>query len=379
MNMRDVNSIDIPSTRIINFEILRNVAMLFIVIYHILYHGVQLKETIIVPNIISIPNFVVSQYLLTICSTCVNLYVLITGYFLFEKSFKSIRFIKVWFLAFFYGIIITGVMYHYYPDTVSLVNVLQNVRPMTLGPYWFVKQYLGLLIAAPLLGYVAKTIDQTQFKILLLVLFVLGTNFTDQFGSLPFGEALIFNRGFSLIWFICLFFTGAYIRRFDLRFSSFKFFFILSLLVCLYTIIRIIVSYFFLGADLKFINFDYNGFPYILAISFFSWIKHCRFRENLITRILVRTAPYTFAVYLIHDNKFFRSVLYGIGGINPGLLDSPYMIPHILVFSFFVFFVCIMIDVIRSWAFRVLGIDKIQTKVALIIDDWINRFSARLN
>lgn len=367
------------SSRNINFEILRNVAMLFIVIYHILYHGVQLKETIIIPNLVSVPNFIVSQYLLTVCSICVNLYVLITGYFMFDKSFKSIRFLKVWFLAVFYGLIITATIHFFNPEKVSLLKVVSSLRPIGMGNYWFVKQYLGLLIASPLLGYVATTITKKQFKILLIVFFILGTNFTQYIGSLPFGDALVFERGFSFIWFVCLFFTGAYIRRFGFRYSSFKYFFILSLLVCLYTVGRVVLFHFLFHKNLHFFNYDYNGFPYLLAVLFFSWIKNHHFKENALSNLLVKMAPYTFAVYLIHDNKFIRSYLYSWGGVNPDILNSAWMIPHIIIFSLLVFLVCILIDVLRERLFVICRIDKLQNNVSTKIDKWIFGRLSRLN
>ena len=347
--------------------------MFFIVIYHILYHGVHLKETIIVPNVISIPNYVISQYILTICSTCVNLYVLITGYFLFDKTFKSVRFIKVWFLALFYGFVIAAIIHIINPEKVAMLDVIYSLRPMAFGKYWFVKQYLGLLIAAPLLGYVAKNITQKQYKILLLVIIVLGTDFTCYIGSFPFGQPLCFNQGFSFIWFVCLFFTGAYIRRFGFRFNSFHYFFFFSIIVCVYTLGRIFLVHCIFGNDFHFSNYDYNGAPYILAILFFSWIRNIHIKENILTSLLLRMAPYTFAVYLIHDNKFVRSYLYGLGGVTPDLINSEFMIPWILLFSVIVFLTCILIDIIRDKIFYICGIEKIQSLVSIKIDNWIDR------
>lgn len=377
--MTEINKSGEPIGRNANFEVLRNVAMLFIVIYHILYHGVHLKEAVIIPNPISISNFVLSQYILTIVSICVNLYVLITGYFLFDKSFKSVRFIKVWFLALFYGFIITTTVHYFCPEKASLVDVIHTLRPMVWGPYWFVRQYLGLLIAAPLLGFIAKSISKKQFKLLLLVFFILGTNFTYFVGSFPFGEALVFSRGFSLVWFIFLFFTGAYIRRFDVRFASIKQFLILSIIICLYVITRICLLYYLKGIDLHFENYDYNGFPFVLAVIFFCWFKNLHFKENFFTKMLVKIAPYTFAVYLIHDNTSIRSILYGWGGISPELLNSVSLLPRIMAFSVLVFFSCILIDRARAFMFSICKIDVIQNKLALIFDRWINNMVHKLD
>lgn len=362
-----------------NFEILRNLAMLFIVIYHILYHGVHLKETVIAPDTVGITNFILSQYLLTICSTCVNLYVLITGYFLFEKSFKSIRFIKVWFMALFYGLIMTSIVHYIDPSKASLSDVVNNIRPWALGPYWFVQQYLGLLIISPFLGYIARTITQKQYKWLIIAIVLLGTNFTLYIGTFPFGGRLIFNRGFSLIWFICLFFVGAYIKRFGFRYKSFRLFFTISILVCFYEVIRIFLLHYFFGKNIRLMNYDYNGFPFVLAVLFFCWIKNINFKDNFIIRFLVRIAPYTFAVYLIHDNRFFRSTLYSLGGVSADLVDSWWMIPHILIFSIVVFLVCIGIDFIRDRIFTLCRVNKVENIIASKIDSWIDVISSKLD
>lgn len=365
--------------RNINFEILRDLAMLFIVIYHILYHGVHLKETVIPPDTVGITNFVLSQYLLTICSTCVNLYVLITGYFLFEKSFKSIRFIKVWFLALFYGFIMTSIVHYIDPSQASVRDILENIRPVALGPYWFIRQYLGLLIISPMLGYVARTITQKQFKWLLIVIVLLSTNFALYIGSFPLGGPMVINRGFSLIWFICLFFVGAYIKRFGLKYKSFRLFFSVSLIVCIYTVVRIILLHFIFDKNIRLMNYDYNGFPFILAVLFFCWINNVNFKDNFITRFLVRIAPYTFAVYLIHDNMFFRRTLYSLGGVSADLVNSWWMIPHIIVFSLIVFGTCIAIDFLREGVLRMCRIDKLENAIAAKFDNLIGFISNKID
>lgn len=130
---------------------------------------------------------------------------------------------------------------------------------------------------------------------------------------------------------------------------------------------------------MHFVYYDYNGFPYLLAVLFFSWIKNYHFKENFFTRLFVKIAPFTFAVYLIHDNKYIRSYLYDIGGVNPEILNNIWMIPHVILFSVVVFIVCIAIDVLRERLFVLCGIDKIQTRVATRLDKGIEQLFSKLD
>lgn len=92
--------------RIANFEILRTVAMLFIVFWHFCVRGLTESSY---PSFIykvntntGVFNLSIVFLLLVILCVSVNCYVMITGYFMIDKtdfSFKRIE--KVWLQTFF--------------------------------------------------------------------------------------------------------------------------------------------------------------------------------------------------------------------------------------------------------------------------------------
>lgn len=67
---------------------------------------------------------------------------------------------------------------------------------------------------APFLSSLVAALTRPRYKRLLLVLTLLGCTFTMGF---PFGDAMGASKGFSLIWFVVLFFFGGYFQRFPVR------------------------------------------------------------------------------------------------------------------------------------------------------------------
>ena len=66
-----------------SFEILRVLAMLMIVIWHFYLHG--LEGEALFQGRCGMVNYLLSQYIIIICSSCVNLYIIISGFFLISS------------------------------------------------------------------------------------------------------------------------------------------------------------------------------------------------------------------------------------------------------------------------------------------------------
>ena len=208
------------SKRNINLDVLRSLAMLMVVTWHFLMHGLNVSRVNIIDVVegdIGKINYLFSQFSMVFCSACVNLFVLISGYFLVSKPFNWKRVILLWLEVLFYGITIGLLFYILRPGSVSVGELLSYLRPVTGDNYWFFPKYFGLVCLAPFLSVAVNNLSQAQYKRLLLVLFLLGCTIS---GSFPFGEIMAVSKGFSLIWFVVLFFWGGYLKRFPVRMNS---------------------------------------------------------------------------------------------------------------------------------------------------------------
>ena len=100
------------NTRNKSIELLRVIAMLLIVIGHYCYHGIKssdLHSGFPVNTIGGIIEYSCMEILYIIACISVNCYVMITGYFLSDRTvFRWKGIIGVWIQTVFYGLIIWG-------------------------------------------------------------------------------------------------------------------------------------------------------------------------------------------------------------------------------------------------------------------------------
>ena len=336
-----------------NFEILRVVAMLMIVFWHFIQNVMMRTGAMEESSIVCIFNYIILQYGMILCCVGVNLYVMITGYFLVDKSFKSNRFFRVWIQTAFYSIIIALIFYITQPKSVSIKDILVGFIPIRSSAYWFVTDYLGLILIAPFLGKAAKALSYRHYIRLLAVIILVGTNFI---GGYPFGDSMGGNMGYSLIWFVCLFMIGAFIRLHGNKIPSYnylKLYIITGGFVFIYFVIRQFIKTGFSFEGFKYEDLHYNSFPAILAFLLFTWFKCKNIQNNNFTSFLVKIAPYTFGVYLIHNNRFVSNHLWN--AIPNNIHNSYYTIFAAIAICVTIFIICIIIDYVRDKLFRISG------------------------
>jgi len=124
---------------------------------------------------------------------------------------------------------------------------------------------------------------------------------------------------------------------------------------------------------------SYNGLCFFLSLFLFLWFQKHNFKKNIINDLIVKIAPYTLGIYLIHDNRYMRSFLWYSGIDFDKYLNSSLLIPLMFSFSIGIFLACAFIDFIRSKIFIYLQIntlidftnsrlEKFSKKIFLIID-----------
>ena len=110
---------------------------------------------------------------------------------------------------------------------------------------------------------------------------------------------------------------------------------------------------------------DYNALPFILSVLVFVFTRQLRVPDSGGWKILVKSAPYTFGVYLIHDHLSIRSRLWDMVAL-PSQCDQWQYPLVVLGLCVLIFVVCACIDAVRKKLFAVLQIDRYIAK----IDKW---------
>ena len=331
--------------RLENLDALRSVAMLLIILWHFGYNtldGLSMTGC-------GLLNFFCIDAAMLFAALGVNVFVLISGYFLVQKAFNLQRILRLWLEVLFYSVLFSALGWILGKEPLNARSVFVALFPVLNNRYWFIAPYLGMVLLAPFLSKTALALTQKQYQWLLVVLVCICCTFTLGF---PYGNIMGAGNGYSLLWFICLFFWGGFLRRFD-PFPGRKKLRIVFILAAL------LVYLFYIGKGLwrwkagenVLPEFSANNsFAFPLAVLLFLLFLKKTPPYRPFTRALASLAPCTFGIYLIHDHPVVRQLLWEDGWARTGIdSGSPWLIPAMLLACCLIFLICAGMDGCRQW------------------------------
>lgn len=356
-----------------NIELLRVIIMYFIVIFHFVVHGMKLWNVKDMPVDIgdfkSIFNYSSTWIVTIITSVAVNVYVLITGYYLgnnstFKFTIYCKRFIKILIPTIFYSIIL-NLAYHLSEGRIPSVNeMVKSLFPIYNDAYWFVTKYIGLIALSPFLGIILNCINKRIHVLLVLIMLILTCEITPTIGYCHVYDA----DGMSILWFITLFITGSFINKYDIciriRNNSGKLFIITGLLIAAIFLIR------------NFYKMQHGGYTiiskphynsieiYILSILLLIWASKLNIKDTGIISNIAKMGYLTFGIYLIHDNNYVREMLWNKIVDSNAFIESWFHIPYIISISAVIFLGCALIEKFR---FELFKRSKVETSIINLI------------
>lgn len=322
-------------SRLSNFELLRCIAMFLVLMVHADFYSLGAPE---ITNIRDISLGDIVQLLIQgISIVCVNVFVLISGWFGIRPNIKS--FANFIFQCSFFSIGIYLVSYFSGISPISGKGILECFY-FTID-HWFVKSYIGLYIIAPILNAYITHTSKSQLKQTILYFYLFQTIYAWYFGVLSF-----VSDGYSTFSFIGLYLLASYVRHYPIRFSYNKwidisiFFFIIMLELILYAT-NILKSRIYLYTNPMVILGSVCLLLYFSKLSFVNkWINYI--------------GSSCFAVYLFHMNPnleqtYFVPMIQWLYNETTGFMT----IISIGVFLVLVFCFSILIDQLRKllWSF----------------------------
>lgn len=343
-------------SRMANMELLRIVSMLLVVVLHYLGKGNLL------PSLAddTLPWTAYYPWLIeAFAIVAVNVYMLLTGYFLVSSSFKVSRLIKTVLQVWFYSVII-GLLagcFGLFPEEGLCIHYLLSLFfPISMNHYWFMTAYVFMYLFTPFIAAGIKRLDKKQIQIvigLLLMVFCV-------IKSVVPGKMDADMQGYDCVWYMCLCVAGAYIRLYGFPvaknrkrgiavwggFAAVSFVFALALrLVYLKTGQ--------LGTILT-VGFNYNHlFALAASLGAFCLFTGLRIKSGMCADVILRIAPYTLGVYLLHEHLALRyrwqewlGSKYAANGL--------WLIPWLVLAAGAVFVAGIAADMVRSLLFGAL-------------------------
>lgn len=317
-----------------NFELLRILCMLIIILSHYCVHSGF--DTTAISNTFN-KYFIMSSGLGKVGADC---FILISGYFLVSGSFHAKKLFLLELETLCYSIGIGLLVFLVRPDTFSGTAAFSVCFPTLTGEYWFMSTYLLLYVLAPFLNYFLNNASQQLVErciaVLFIIYFVIPTLTTYTIGSTS-----------SISTYITLYMAGGYIHLYPARFSFFS--------MQMPNLLLTIGSYLFIVVSVIF--FDYmpiqpysyftmdNSIPTTLcALGLFLTFKNMpRFYNQLINTL----SSSTLGVYLLHDNPYVRQILWSRLLHTTSYAESPFLVFHALLTVVGIFLCCVAIDKVR--------------------------------
>ena len=298
--------------RVVSIELLRILAMMMVVMLHYLDKGNVLPE---LTGEIGLKGCV-AWGLESLSAVAVNVYMLISGYFLVESTFKPARLVELLCQVLFYTILVPVVLLAagvLEPGYFNVYHILRDILPVQMEQYWFITAYVIMYLFSPVLSTAAKAMKKEQLRgtVIALLLF-----FAVSKTILPV-ELAIDKAGNDGVWFLCVFLVAAYIRLYGIPFFEGEKGAVRGLvcylaggagIFCLTMAVRLI--YLKTGSLDHFITvgFDYNHVLNLLAAVglFYGFLQIRISSEGKPAKVIYALAPYSLGVYLLHEQMEVR-------------------------------------------------------------------------
>ena len=350
--------------RQLNFEILRIIAMCMIITMHYLTKGLNVPK---LSEDLSLSNML--WWLIYAFSVgAVNIYVLISGYFLADSRWRIDKVFSLYLTVWLYSVLVPmtlGALGIVDLGRLSLGDWQQLLLPIEYEHYWFATAYVMMYILTPVLAIAVRSLNRELLRGViagLVVLFSVLKSINPYF--IPWDK-----YGNDVLWFIVLFMIAGYIRRFDIQASITV---RVRVLTYILTSILIFVSELVLGVVVNNTGkLEYmldmlcaNNHILVLLASVALFTVFIELKTDTINekagKIILLFSSSTFGIYLLHENLLVRSrwaLWLGVDRLNNTALKLLYLIISIAA----LFAVGTLIDRVRAGLFNVFIKKKTHT------------------
>ena len=318
-----------------NIELLRILSMMMIIAGHFAGQGGLLDTSEKTISRLVICVFGSGQRI------AINLFLIISVWFLVDQEFKAIRIIKIWLEVLFYTVLIT-VIVQVFIEPVSIKDFIQAFMPFLGRPLWFASAYIALLLLSPFLKKVTE-LPPKQHGSLVIVLGIITC-------VLPTIATEMDNYLCAVIWFCFVYILVGYYKHY-VHPTKINAYLCLAVGIALYIGMS---SFTALNFDSKILVraqlicsrflHDFKTIPnvFISFCVFFGFIN----MKPRYSKFVNELAAGSFAVYIIHQTPVFYPILWRTL-INSGLFDGKKLAFSFLIAVPMIYLLFSTIDEIR--------------------------------
>lgn len=320
-------------------ELLRILSILCIVAVHYACHGGSFENG---------NNLYLSYILANYGQIGVGCFVFMGSWFMCDKEFKIERLFNIYKQVLFYSLGITALFYLIYPSELSFSEIVRSALPIIYCRYWFVTPYLFLLLLAPYITNVFKSISPSDYRKIALVLFVLISLIPSIFiNTDPFG----YNIFRFVLYYVLAY--GIKHKLIKIEFKSNTANLLvgggISLLMLMFSVCCLYIGNYmtiFIRIS-KYYQFNFSTIPVVTsAIYIFLFFKNLNIKNMFINTV----AKHCFSVYLISEHVLLQLFLWRTIFRSETIAESQHLIYLFssIAIILFVYITCILIDMVAD-------------------------------
>ena len=296
-------------TRESQFELLRLLAIFFVIMHHLVIKG---ADTVGYITPYSYDEHGVGGVLInSFCICAVNLFVMITGWFGIKNIFRGV--VRLIIDCAVFGLISYLVLCIF---TEHIFAVKECLKSSFFTSNWFISVYMMLVLISPLIEYSIKALDLDKLKYIVVALLIV-----DVF----FGFCFKYNNGYDLIHFVTLYYLARFLKlsyesKLNVKLSKYGF--------CFYCLLAVVLAACYIavnkfGIKLPALSYFLYNNPLIILIgmALFMWFSKRKIQSCFINILatgvfgtfILHTTPYVIPVRNEYTHTIFQQ--YGYTGV----------------------------------------------------------------
>ncbi|MBE6631282.1 MAG: hypothetical protein E7623_01120 [Ruminococcaceae bacterium] len=303
----------------------------------------------------------------TACYPMMNVFILISAFFLCDAEIKVKKIRRIIFLAGGYSVSIYLVLVALNLADFSAITFIECVLSIFTKQYWYVGVYLTLYIISPYLNKMLSSLDEKDVRNLCIISFFIVSVLPSVLVFKHVQDLYDPSNGKGILWFLTLYLVVYYVKKYKyekikgIKNIYFLGAYILGVLVLFASAITFgtISIYIGMNGDGEGrMYFDSSVPMFISSLSLFLLAIKKDSKQDDKGRIAKMLSVTSLGIYLIHEHPVLRRVLWeGIYNLLEKKDDTEILMYTGLTIVF-VFFVCTVIELSRSIGLKVIK-DKI--------------------
>ena len=343
-----------------NIEFLRILAMIMVIVLHNLAGSGALYEQ-------SGFSYHFYWWMEALAVAAVDIFVLISAYFLFSASFNLRNILRILAITWTYAFPLSFLSAKLSGNPINAVSLVKMFFPILTKKYWFVNAYLAMYLLSPFINKLLQILSREKFAILLWIeigiMIVKPTLFPKKW-------AQDLTAGLSVFFFITLYCIAVWIRLYGKQSYSkkAKYHLFLYLFLSLFLVLlKALLMHLGVSEDTASRYYSYDSAIVVLqALSLFlAFLSMKQFKGQKASRINL-IARHSFAAYIVHyslNSVLWRTILH-IDHFVAGIPIGPLVI---MSSSVFVYFACVLLDSLRAQIARAI----LRHTDSLMISNWL--------